>query len=320
MMDDPISRFSRTVVVPIYKSQDHILKLFEYIQQINDAVGEVEIVFVIDGTPDNSEQRIYLEAKKYAFKIKVVRLSRNFGVGPALHAALTYVNTSALVIVGSDLQEPVDLYIEFFRRLESGEADVFLGERLSRDDPFSMRFFSAIFWWVNRRFINSDTPKGGFDGAGLSIKASKTLTQLPELNTSFTSQLQWIGYKQVFVPFHRVRRQSGKSSWTYRKKAKLFADSLYGFTGAPVAVLAALGVVGTAIMLIVLFVTLFASLMGWMVVPGYATIVILSALGHSVTIMGVGIMGGYIHRSFENSKGRPKFIIEHVYDVPFIEH
>jgi hypothetical protein len=95
---------------------------------------------------------------------------------------------------------------------------------------------------------------------------------------------------------------------------------LYGFTGAPVAVLAALGVVGTAIMLIVLFVTLFASLMGWMVVPGYATIVILSALGHSVTIMGVGIMGGYIHRSFENSKGRPKFIIEHVYDVPFIEH
>ena len=93
-MDQPIGRFSRTVVVPIYKSQDHIPKLFEYIQQIGDAVGEVEIVFVIDGTPDNSEQRIFLEAKKYAFKIKVVRLSRNFGVGPALHAALNHVETS----------------------------------------------------------------------------------------------------------------------------------------------------------------------------------------------------------------------------------
>ena len=207
------------------------------------------------------------------------------------------------------------MYIDFFRRLESGEADVFLGERLSRDDPFSMRFFSAIFWWVNRKFINSDTPKGGFDGVGLSAKASKTLAELPELNTSFTSQLQWIGYKQVFVPFHRVRRQSGKSSWTYKRKVKLFADSVYGFTGAPIAVLTILGVVSTALMVVVLFATLFASLMGWMVVPGYATIVILSALGHSVTIMGLGILGGYVHRSFENTKGRPRFVIEKVYEI-----
>jgi len=315
MMDQQIDKFSRTVVVPIYKSEDHIPKLFEYIQQIGDAVGEVEIVFVIDGTPDNSEQRILLEAKKYALKIKVVRLSRNFGVGPALHAALNHVETSSLVIIGADLQEPVELYIDFFRRLESGDADVFLGERLSRDDPFSMRFFSAIFWWVNRRFINSDTPKGGFDGVGLSTKASKTLAELPELNTSFTSQLQWIGYKQVFVPFHRVRRQSGKSSWTYKRKVKLFADSVYGFTGAPIAVLTILGVVSTVLMLFVLFATLFASLMGWMVVPGYATIVILSTLGQSVTIMGLGILGGYIHRSFENTKGRPRFVIEKVYEV-----
>ena len=314
-MDQPIGRFSRTVVVPIYKSQDHIPKLFEYIQQIGDAVGEVEIVFVIDGTPDNSEQSIFLEAKKYAFKIKVVRLSRNFGVGPALHAALNHVETSSLVIIGADLQEPVEMYIDFFRRLESGEADVFLGERLSRDDPFSMRFFSAIFWWVNRKFINSDTPKGGFDGVGLSAKASKTLAELPELNTSFTSQLQWIGYKQVFVPFHRVRRQSGKSSWTYKRKVKLFADSVYGFTGAPIAILTILGVVSTVLMVFVLFATLFASIMGWMVVPGYATIVILSALGHSVTIMGLGILGGYVHRSFENTKGRPRFVIEKVYEI-----
>ena len=314
-MDQPIGRFSRTVVVPIYKSQDHIPKLFEYIQQIGDAVGEVEIVFVIDGTPDNSEQRIFLEAKKYAFKIKVVRLSRNFGVGPALHAALSHVTTSSLVIIGADLQEPIELYIDFFKRLESGEADVFLGERLSRDDPFSMRFFSAIFWWVNRKFINSDTPKGGFDGVGLSAKASKTLAELPELNTSFTSQLQWIGYKQVFVPFHRVRRQSGKSSWTYKRKVKLFADSVYGFTGAPIAILTILGVVSTVLMVFVLFATLFASIMGWMVVPGYATIVILSALGHSVTIMGLGILGGYVHRSFENTKGRPRFVIEKVYEI-----
>jgi hypothetical protein len=155
-----------------------------------------------------------------------------------------------LVIIGSDLQEPVDLYIDFFKRLEAGDCDVLLGERLSRDDPFSMRFFSAIYWWINRKFINSETPKGGFDGVGLSAKASKTLIEMPELNTSFTSQLQWIGYKQIFVPFHRMRRQSGKSSWTYKRKVKLFADSVYGFTGAPIAFLTIFGIVITMLMLL----------------------------------------------------------------------
>jgi glycosyltransferase involved in cell wall biosynthesis len=314
-MSENFDDFTRSIVIPIFKSEDHIPKLFEYIQVISESVGEVEIVFVIDGTPDDSEQKIVLEAKKYPFKVKIVRLSRNFGVGPALHAALSNVTTRSLVIIGSDLQEPVDLYIDFFKRLEAGDCDVLLGERLSRDDPFSMRFFSAIYWWINRKFINSETPKGGFDGVGLSAKASKTLIEMPELNTSFTSQLQWIGYKQIFVPFHRMRRQSGKSSWTYKRKVKLFADSVYGFTGAPIAFLTIFGIVITMLMLLVLATTLFASAMGWMEVPGYATIVILSALGHSVTIMGLGILGGYIHRSFENTKGRPRFVIEKVYEV-----
>lgn len=314
-MSENFDDFTRSIVVPIFKSEDHIPKLFEYIQVISESVGEVEIVFVIDGTPDESEQKIVFEAKRYPFKVKIVRLSRNFGVGPALHAALSNVTTSSLVIIGSDLQEPVGLYIDFFKRLEAGDCDVLLGERLSRDDPFSMRFFSAMYWWINRKFINSETPKGGFDGVGLSAKASKTLIDLPELNTSFTSQLQWIGYKQIFVPFHRMRRQSGKSSWTYKRKVKLFADSVYGFTGAPIALLTIFGIVTTMLMLLVLAITLFASVMGWMDVPGYATIVILSALGHSVTIMGLGIIGGYIHRSFENTKGRPRFVIEKVYEV-----
>ena len=123
-MSENFDDFTRSIVVPIFKSEDHIPKLFEYIQVISESVGEVEIVFVIDGTPDESEQKIVFEAKKYPFKVKIVRLSRNFGVGPALHAALSNVTTSSLVIIGSDLQEPVGLYIDFFKRLEAGDCNV----------------------------------------------------------------------------------------------------------------------------------------------------------------------------------------------------
>lgn len=307
--------FTRTVIVPIYKSQDHIPGVFRFIQEIKESIGEVEIIWVIDGTPDDSEKQILSEAHNYSFRSKIVRLSRNFGVGPAQHAALSQVTTDSAVLVGSDLQEPVTLYIDFFRRLELGEAHVFLGERLSRDDPFSMRFFSSIFWWTHRKLIYSDTPKGGFDGVGLSSKAIKSLLELRELNTSFTSQLQWIGYKRVFVPFHRVRRQSGKSSWTFKRKIKLFVDSIYGFTGAPLTIFVVLGLITTTTLMFVAVLTFSAAIMGLIVVPGYATIVILGALSQSATILGIGVLGGYVFRAFENSKSRPNYIIEEVYDI-----
>jgi dolichol-phosphate mannosyltransferase len=90
---------------------------------------------------------------------------------------------------------------------------------------------------------------------------------------------------------------------------------VYGFTGAPIAVLTIIGSVITVLMTGILIATGVGSVMGWMRVPGYATIVMLSALGHSVTILGLGILGGYIHRSFENSKGRPRFVIEEIYEI-----
>jgi glycosyltransferase involved in cell wall biosynthesis len=92
------------MIAPIYESQDHIPKFFEYIQKRDTAVGEIEVAFVLNGAPDDSEQIIYLEPQKYAFKIKVRRLSRNFGVIPVLQAAMRHVSTSSLVIIGADLQ------------------------------------------------------------------------------------------------------------------------------------------------------------------------------------------------------------------------
>lgn len=307
--------FTKTILIPIYKSEQHIPYVFEYIHMIRDVVGDLEVVFVIDGSPDASEQKIVEIASTTSLRVQVIRLSRNFGVGPALHAGLSHVATDSVVIIGSDLQEPQELYIDFFRRLESGSADVCLGERMSRDDPMFMRLTSSLFWAIQRRLIDSSTPRGGFDGVGLSRKAVSSLVGLTELNTSFTSQLQWIGFRRVYVPFHRRRRISGRSSWTFRRRSKLFADSIYGFTAAPVTFLTVVGILGSLMMLILLLITGLSALMGWMTVPGFATLVILGAFGHSITLAGIGIVGGYIFRAFENTKQRPRYIIADKYEL-----
>jgi glycosyltransferase involved in cell wall biosynthesis len=267
---------------------------------------------VIDGSPENERFILPDLLESLPFPAQIVRLSRNFGVGPALHAALTHCGGCAVVVFGSDLQEPYELFVDFAHRIIVEGTDVVLGQRASRDDPFSMRFFATFYWWVNRKFLANDTPKGGFDVFGLSQRAREVLVSLPELNTNITSQLQWIGFDRVYVPFHRRARQSGKSTWSMKRKIKLFADSIYGFTGAPIALITFLGIVSVAIFGTLSLLTLTGSIMNVIEVPGYATLVLVSATGHSATILTCGIIGGYVYRTFENSKSRPRYVIAEV--------
>jgi glycosyltransferase involved in cell wall biosynthesis len=301
------------VVVPIYKSEDHLPGLIEYIAKIDSKVpGGVTATFVIDGSPQNERTLLPKMLPTIPFPLQIIRLSRNFGVGPALHAALSKSSGCACVVFGADLQEPHELFVSFAGKILTGDVDVVLGQRVSRDDPFLMKVFANFYWWINRNFLNNDTPKGGFDVFGLSTRAREALVALPELNTNIASQLQWIGFDREYVPFHRVARQSGKSSWTMKKKVKLFADSIFGFSGAPITIIFLIGlcsVIGFGFLAVI---TIIASLMGFISLPGYATLVLLGAIGHSATLLACGIIGGYIVRAFDNSKGRPRYIIAEI--------
>lgn len=298
------------IVVPMFKSEDHIPNVMKYISELNEKVpGGVLATFVIDGSPENERLILPSLLVNLPFPAQIVRLSRNFGVGPALHAALEKSSGCAAVVFGSDLQEPPELFVQFAHKIMVEGLDVVLGQRVSRDDPFMMKLFANFYWWVNRRFLANDTPKGGFDVFGLSRRAREALVALPELNTNITSQLQWIGFDREYVPFHRRARQSGKSTWTIKRKIKLFTDSIYGFSGAPIALILVIGLFLVASFSLLAVLTTFASLLNWIQIPGYTTIVLVGALGHSLTITACGIIGGYVFRAFDNSKGRPRYII-----------
>ncbi len=314
-MNLQIREFTRTVVVPIYKSQDHIQKLFEYIQQIADAVGELEILFVIDGSPDSSESVICVEAQKYDFRIRIIRLSRNFGVGPALHAALSNLETSSVVIVGSDRQEPFEFYVDCFNRLETAEVDVCIGSRISRDDPFLQSTLSKLFWTFYRKFADKDMPPGGIDGVGMSKKAFKALQQLPELNTNFMLQLQWLGFRRVYIPFARVKRESGKSSWTMRGRVKLAIDSIFGFSNLPIQILAIIRNFGLLLTTTILFFSIFLSDLNIDDSRLGNIANMISLLVGALILLGIGIIGNYVIRIYDNSKIRPKWIIDEIYTL-----
>jgi len=306
------------MLVPLFHSEVHLPEVMSYLNNLNSTIpGGITVDFVVDGRiEDEIAVSQNLDALDPAANIII--LSRNFGVGPALHAALAQRQACISSAIGSDLQEPTSLYLDLFDSISSGNADIALGERRSRQDPFISRILSGIYWRVNRLLVNKDAPSGGFDCFAMSKDAVTNFVGLQELNTNFTSQLLWIGYRIQWIKYDRTARISGKSTWTIRRKMKLFADSLYGYTGKPISFMTWFGAISSLAILAFAFLTAVAKITGTATVPGYTTLVILFALGQTLTLLSIGIVGGYLQRTFENSTGRPNYIIRKV--INHFEH
>jgi dolichol-phosphate mannosyltransferase len=202
------------------------------------------------------------------------------------------------IAFGSDLQEPVDLMSLFARELQGGSLDFVFGQRENRDDPFLDRNFSRIFWWLNKKFVFPDCPPGGFDVFGCNQVARNALVGLVEHRTNITSQMLWLGFRRKFIPFHRLSRFDGKSTWSFRKKLGLFVDSFTSFTSAPLK---------AGIFLVL------SGVLGLLLCNRYSVtgdLVFAANLGSLV--LGLGLTWPYLIREVDHFNGRPTYVIRSV--------
>ena len=308
-----VSKSHYELVVPLYKARDLIPELLKYIINLQSKLPcEASIIFVIDGDVDETKRSLLSQLNSVNFKWKVIRLSRNFGVGPALMAAFENSNACVVAAFGADLQEPDSVFVEFLKILSDPEKHIALGARKSRKDPFFVKKASEFYWLLFTKLISPDLPKGGFDVCALSNQAIKSLCAMDEKNTNITAQIDWLGYSREFVFFDRLSRETGKSSWKISRKIKLFMDSFYGFTEIPITFLLVFSGIGIILSSGFVLLVLISLLLGKVTLPGYASIIVLQVFSTNLILFTIGLASGYSTRAFENSKARPKFIIQSI--------
>jgi hypothetical protein len=210
--------------------------------------------------------------------------------------------------MAADLQEPSELVLEFFRLLSSGSCDVTVGERSGRSDPLLGSLSSRLFWAAYRKFIQPEVPKGGVDIFGCNIAVRDALLNLGESNSSLVGLLFWLGFRRVNVPYDRLPREHGESGWTFRRKLKYLFDSAFSFTDLPITALLAVGVFGIVGSVGLAVFVLIMKFLGAISVPGYTPIVLVQFFTLGITLFALGIVGSYVWRTFENSKGRPLYL------------
>lgn len=303
-----------SLVVPIYRNASSITALVETVNQIADQTdGELEAIFVLDGSPDDSRERLLRALGVSSLRARVVEHSRNFGSFAAIRTGMSLAQGRHIAVMAADLQEPPELVIEFLRRLATEDVDVLAGERSSRADRGDTA--SKIYWRLYRRFVVRDMPPAGVDVFACTAAVRDVVCSLESVHTSLVAQLFWVGFRRQLVPYDR-RPSAGESGWTLRRKLRYLSDSVFAFTDLPVRILWVLGLGGMTLGLLVGAVVLAARLAGAITVPGYAATVLILVFFASLNLIGLGIIGSYVWRAYETAKGRPGAIVRDVVELP----
>ena len=303
-----------SLVVPVFKNEPTIPDLVAALVRLDGELGGgLEVVLVVDGSPDRSLAALLEALPATGLTAKVLDMARNFGAFAAIRAGLIEASGPYFAVMAADLQEPPELVVEFFRKLEADACDVVYGIRQGRDDPLAARATSALFWATYRRLVQPDMPKGGIDVFGCNQRARDELIAFSEAHSSLVGQLVWIGMRRAEVPYRRRARAHGASGWTLGKKLTYMLDSSLAFSDLPIRVLFAVGCIALMVALGYGAVVLVARLTGIISEPGYATTVLLIAGFGALNALGLSVVGAYAWRAFENTKARPLAIVQRRY-------
>ena len=304
-----LSRACFSLVIPVYRNEETLDALLSALRQIAASLeNQLEVVFVVDGSPDRSYQVLQERLPQVSFPAQLVGLSRNFGSFAAIRMGLEAGRGPYFAVLAADLQEPPELIVSFFRALATEPIDITIGMRETRGDPRLQSLSANLFWALYRRFVQPEVPAGGVDVFGCNLKVRDALLKLRESNSTLIGLLFWLGFRRKTISYARRPRVAGRSAWTWRRKLRYLMDSCFALTDLPVTLIMTIGLLGSIGSILLSIVVFVAWLIGAIHVPGYTPVVLVLLTSFTFTMLALGIMGGYIWRTFENTKDRPLYL------------
>ncbi len=300
-----------SVVVAAYNEEGNLSVLYERALALDwAAMGMApEFVFVDDHSSDRTSDILAALAAKDP-RVKVLRFSKNFGSHKAFTAGLEHCSGDAAVILAADLQDPPETIPLLVAKWRTGARVVWAVRGDREGESVATRFFSQMYYFLMRRFAEVRPPRKGADFLLVDRVVVAELRAAPEKHTSLLSLIQWMGFDQDEITYTKSARLSGRSKWTLRKKLKLAIDSFVSFSYFPLRLASACGLVfAFSGFFYAAFTAVRAITMG-SPVQGWASLMCVLLIVSGVQLIMLGIVGEYLWRTFDETRGRPRYIIE----------
>lgn len=301
-----------SIVTPCYYNEKNLEDTYAAVcQGVFDRSGDTEWEWIL--VDDGSGDRTLEVAKRLQARdgrIKIVKLSRNFGEFRAIVAGLSVAAGEAVAVISADLQDPPEMILRMMESWKQGNK-VNLAVREEREEGRMKNWFADTYYRLIRKWVIADYPERGFDFFVIDRSVARQLVEMQEKNSSIYLQLIWLGYRPTILKYTRKEREKGVSMWTYSKRLNLFVDTFIVFSHRPIRMLTGVGLIFGLLALIFGVYVVFDKIINH-TPAGWASVMLVLLLTTSFQMVMMGVLGEYLWRNLDESRKRPLYVIDEV--------
>ena len=303
---------SLSVAIPVYNESAVLPALLERLRSVLDGLRDVavQVVLVDDGSTDDTRHRLE-EIVASDPRFEAIILSRNFGHQAALTAALDHVTGEATVVMDADLQDDPAHIPDLIAKYEQGY-DVGYAVRSNRQEPLALRFAYWGFYRLMNKLSRVAIPTDAGDFGLMSNRVVQAVRMSPERQRYLRGLRAWVGFKQCGLDVERPARHAGTSKYSTIKLLQLAMDGIFAFSLVPLRLATLLGGLAVAVATVWALVVVYAKFALDRSPQGFSSVIITIVFLSGTNLFFLGVIGEYVGRTYEESKGRPQYLVDQI--------
>ncbi len=304
-----------SIIVPVFNEEkninDFLNRLVLTLEKINE---DYEVIFILDPSTDKTEELILDQIKKNN-KIKLIVFSRRFGQPSATMAGIHYASGERCAIIDCDLQDPPELIFDMNKKMNEG-FDVVLARRRSRKgETFIKKIITKIGYEIIEKITDIKIPKNTGDFRIISKRVIENLKKFNEPNAFLRGLVAYIGFKHSFIDYDREKRFRGISKYNkYLGSIQIAFNGIFGFSSRPLFIMSVVGFAFALLSFLIGIYYIFVKLIDPSVTPGLSSTILFITFFSGLNLIGLGILGEYVGRIYDEVKNRPNYIVDKKYN------
>ena len=305
-----------SMIIPCFNEEGNVKLFYEDVKKTykNSKKYKIELIFVDDGSKDNTLEELKEISKNKDFNIKIISFSRNFGKEAVIFAGLEKASGDYTVIIDADMQQPPSLTLKMAEILDEGEYDCVCYFQDERIEGKFMSFIKGSFYRVMNKMAGLKMKQGASDFRMFKKDVKEAILSLKETCRFAKGIFSYVGFKTSYIPYKPEERASGESKWNFKKLLRYGINGIVSFSTAPLKIATWIGFIMSFASFLYLIIVLIQKLFLEVDIPGYPTIVGLTLLIGGIELLCLGIIGEYLSKMYIEIKNRPIYIVKEEID------
>ena len=300
-----------SVAVPCYNEEPALEPFFAAVSAVAEQMPEVafEFLFIDDGSRDRTLEKMQELARRDS-RVKYISFSRNFGKEAGIYAGLENATGNYVVVMDADLQDPPALLPEMYRSITEEGYDCVGSRRVTRKgEPPIRSFFARLFYKLINKMSDAEIVDGARDFQMMNRQVVEAILSMGEYNRFSKGIFGWIGFKKKWLEYENIERVAGETKWSFWQLLLYAIEGIVAFSTTPLVISSVFGLICCALALVMILVVIVRTLVFGDPTSGWPSLVCIMLLLSGIQMLGIGILGQYLAKTYLETKKRPIYLV-----------